>query len=85
MRHRATERFWRLLKDLPYPTQALARQNYEMLKNDIHHPSLHFKKVGRLWSVRVGLKYRALALLDGTDFIWIWIGSHGEYDKLVKR
>jgi len=45
----------------------------------IWQPSLHFKRVGRLWSVRIGLSYRALAVEDGTDFIWVWIGTHDEY------
>jgi hypothetical protein len=44
---------------------------------------LQFKKVGRFWSVRVGLHYRALAVEHGADLIWFWIGSHADYDKLL--
>jgi hypothetical protein len=34
---------------------------------------LQFKKVGRYWSVRVGLRYRALAVdVDGG---YLWFGS----------
>ncbi|WP_307877504.1 MULTISPECIES: hypothetical protein [unclassified Rhizobium] len=48
------------------------------------HPSLHFKKVGNLWSARVGLSWRALAAQDGQTIIWFWIGSHTDYDKLLR-
>jgi len=48
------------------------------------HSSLRFKKVGAFWSVRIGLNHRALALEDGEDYIWVWIGSHDEYEKMIK-
>src|SRR3970040_2161711 len=57
---------------LPKASQKAARKNFEPLKDNSLHPSLHFKKVGRLWSVRAGINYRALALEDGADFIWVW-------------
>jgi hypothetical protein len=63
----------------------IADRNYELLKSDPTHRSLHFKKVGSLWSVRVGLHYRALATELGEDLVWFWIGSHAEYDTLVGR
>lgn len=68
---------------LPQTTQQLAKKNFDLLKDNPAHPSPHFKKVGRFWSPRIGLSYRALAVEDGTDFIWVWIGHHGEYDKLT--
>ena len=43
----------------------------------------HFKKVGRMWSVRVGIHYRAVAVEDVADIIWFWIGHHSEYDPIV--
>jgi len=54
------------------------------LKNNPYHPSLHFKKIGFFWSVRIGLDYRALAIEDGEDFIWLWIGNHDEYERMLK-
>ena len=48
------------------------------------YPSLHLKKIGRFWSVRVGLHYRALAVEDRHDLVWFWIGPHAEYNSLVK-
>jgi hypothetical protein len=40
-------------------------------------------KVGRYWSVRVGHRYRALAVEDGNNVVWSWIGSQAEYDHLI--
>lgn len=83
MKHRASARFWALYEALPEETRALADKNFLLLKSDPQHPSLHFKRLGKLWSVRVGAHYRALGSdLDG-GIVWVWIGTHGEYDKLV--
>ncbi len=43
---------------------------YALLKTDPAHASLHFKRTASLWSVRVGLHYRALATEVGGDFVW---------------
>jgi hypothetical protein len=83
VRHRATQDFWHLYNVLHPDLQRAARAGYEMLKADARHPSLHLKKVGRFWSVRVGLHYRALAVEDGSDLIWFWIGHHSAYDRLI--
>lgn len=85
MTHHASARFWQAYDALPPEVQRLADENYELLKRDPRHPSLHFKKVGRFWSVRVGLHYRALAVQQETDLIWFWIGSHAEYDRLIQQ
>jgi hypothetical protein len=61
----------------------LADANYEPLKRDPRHPSLQFKKIGRYWSVRVGLRYRALAVEVDEGYLGFWIGSHAEYDRLI--
>jgi hypothetical protein len=82
--HRATDRFWKCFHNLPDPIQEISKKNFELLKTDPHHPSLHFKKVGSFWSARIGLNYRALAVEDGKDFIWVWIGTHNEYEKMIK-
>jgi hypothetical protein len=78
--HRTTPQFWGRFEKLPDAVQRLARKNFELLKQDPRHPSLHLKQIGRFWSVRVGLAHRALAVEDGTDFIWVWIGDHDEYE-----
>jgi hypothetical protein len=83
--HRTTARFRSSLARLPEPVQRLARQNFELLKENSAHPSLHFKKIGNLWSARVGISYRAVAVEDGADFIWVWIGPHDEYQRIIKQ
>ena len=85
MKHRASPRFWRHYRALPDELQQLADRGYQLLLQDPRHPSLHFKRIGRLWSVRVGLHHRALALERGEELVWIWIGSHAEYDLLLRR
>jgi hypothetical protein len=67
---------------LPSDVQNLADQTYARLKRDPRHPSVHFKKVGRFWSVRVGTHHRALAV-EATDGLWFWIGTHADYDGLL--
>jgi hypothetical protein len=83
--HRATPRFWQAYRQLPAEIQRLADRGYVLMRQDPRHPSLHVKKVGRFWSVRVGAHHRALALEQETDFVWFWIGSHAEYDILLGR
>lgn len=83
MTHRATASFWRAYHELPENVRRLADRNFERLKKDPRHPSLQFKKVGELWSARIGSNYRALALEDDQGLTWIWIGSHAEYDRLL--
>ena len=78
-----TQRFWKCYNALPESVQRVAEQNYELLKTDPLHPSLHFKKVGRYWSVRIGKGYRALGVEVKDGISWAWIGTHGEYDKLI--
>jgi hypothetical protein len=85
VRHRASPRFWKVYRQLPTEVRALADRNYALLKADPAHGSLHFKKTGNLWSVRVGLHYRALATAVDGDLVWFWIGSHAEYDRLLGR
>ena len=84
MKHHADPEFWKLLHDLPESVQKLARKNFKLLKANPKHRSLQFKSVGAYWSVRVGIDYRAFA--DETDdgFLWFWIGSHADYDKLIR-
>lgn len=85
VKHRANPRFWDCYHCLPDEVQRLADASYALLRHDAQHPSLHLKKVGRFWSVRVGLHDRALAIEDGADLIWFWIERHAEYDRILGR
>jgi hypothetical protein len=83
LKHTALPEFWHHYRRLPQDVQALADKKFELLKANARHSSLHFKKTGELWSVRVGLHYRALALDDPPDgVVWFWIGRHDEYSQL---
>lgn len=64
--------------------QQVAVRAFQLLKSDSRHPSLHFKKIGRIWSARVGLSYRVLGTDVEDGVLWFWIGSHAEYDVLVR-
>jgi len=84
MRHFASRAFWEAYGRLPEPVRSLAEKNYALLKENPQHPSLQFKRVGRFCSVGVGLRYRALATDADGDLVWFWIGSHADYDALIR-
>jgi len=81
--HRTTNRFWKCFEELPDAIQKTARKNFALLKTNPLHPSLHFKKVGKFWSVRIGMAHRALAVEDEKGFIWVWIGTHAKYEQII--
>ncbi len=61
----------------------LADKAFGFLQADPRHPSLHFKKVDKFWSARVGLHHRAVAVEASDGVLWFWIGPHSEYDRMV--
>ncbi len=81
--HKATTRFWKCFDNLPNQVKELAKRNFNLLITDSKYPSLHFKKVGKFWSARVGSNYRALAVKDEEGFVWVWIGTHEDYERLI--
>jgi hypothetical protein len=83
LKHYASPGFWALYEALPGAVRELADKNFQLLKADSRHPSLHFKKLGKHWSVRIGAHHRALGTDVEGGVYWIWIGTHAEYDKLV--
>jgi len=83
--HRSTRRFWLRYTKLPPDVRQRADKCFALLKSNPCHPSLQFKKIGDVWSVRVDLSHRAVAMEDGPDFIWVWIGPHDEYERILKR
>ena len=88
MRSRATPRFWAAYGELPPETRELARKAYRLFRENVRHPSLHFKKVhdrDPIYSVRVTLGYRAVGLLEDAEITWFWIGTHAQYDRLPEQ
>jgi hypothetical protein len=83
VRHFASPTFWEAYAGLPENIRVLADKSYALLKENPRHPSLRLKKVGRFWSVRVGSRYRALAVEIEDGLLWFWIGSHPDYDAVI--
>jgi len=78
--------FWKCFNALPEDVQAQARQKYRLWQTDSFHPSLHFKPLlGNVWSVRISQSYRAIRRKMENLIVWFWIGTHAEYDELLKR
>jgi hypothetical protein len=84
MRHFANRTFWQGYDRLPQNVRLLADKNFTLLKGNPRHPSLHFKKIGRFWSARVGIGHRALAVELADGMLWFWIGSHADYNAQIK-
>ena len=84
MKHFKNKQFRTCFSKLPESVKKIANKNFEILKSNINHPSLFFKKVKKYWTVRIGIKYRALAIEKDENIIWFWIGNHAEYEKLIK-
>jgi hypothetical protein len=85
MKNSASPRFWQRYGALPPEIRELADKNFQLFKKNPQHPSLHFeRKKPELWSVRVGRGHRALARQVDDQLIWFWIGSHDEYERLLR-
>lgn len=88
MKSRTTAEFRKLFANLPEQIQEQTRAAYRQFKEDPNYPSLRFKKVHPelpIYSVRIGRNYRAVGQLDGDTVIWVWIGSHADYDSLLEQ
>ena len=81
--HKAAPDFWSCYRALSEDVRDLADKNFQLLKRDPRHPSLQFKKVGKVWSARVGRDHRALAVEVPEGFLWLWIGPHKDYERLI--
>jgi hypothetical protein len=84
MKHFTSPSFWESFNKLSPQTQNRAILSFNKLKSQSNYPSLHLKKVGRYWSVRIGKKHRAIAVEIETGLLWFWIGTHTDYEQLLK-
>jgi hypothetical protein len=87
MKSFATQRFWKCYNALPQAIKRHAREIYKLFKENPYYPSLHFKRIHSsrpIFSVRITIDYRAIGILEGEEITWFWIGSHSEYDNLIK-
>ncbi|MBV8846720.1 MAG: hypothetical protein JO307_28260 [Bryobacterales bacterium] len=86
--HRANAEFWKEYRALPTDIRERADKQFALLSANPRHPSVQFKKLTEragqeLWSARVTLKYRALAVKVANDYVWFWIGEHDIYDAMI--
>jgi len=82
------DKFKKAYKKLPIEIRTTAKKQYKAFQNDPYHASLHFKRVHSsraIYSARITQNYRTIGILKDDVIIWFWIGSHDDYDKLLKR
>jgi hypothetical protein len=88
VRSSVTRAFRARLARLPATVREQAARAYALWRSNPQHPGLQFKRVSQsqpVYSVRIGIGYRALGLQEGDQISWFWIGSHAEYDEMLKR
>ena len=88
MTSRTTKRFRKLLGELPPHVQKQAREAYLTWARDPWQPQLQFKQIHTtrpIFSARIGRDWRAVCIRTGDSAIWYFIGSHADYDKLIKQ
>lgn len=90
MRSSRTQGFRKLFRALPQRIKETAKKNYKLWQENPFHPSLEFKEIKskeNIWSVRVGIGWRALGIVKANEdkIVWFWIGSHAEYDKILRK
>ncbi|MBM4050237.1 MAG: hypothetical protein FJ279_34510 [Planctomycetes bacterium] len=88
MRSHLSGDFIARFRRLPSRIQRVARRNYKVWKENPWHPGLQFKLVGKrrlVYSVRVGIGWRAMGVKVDGAIVWFWIGSHAEYERLVSE
>ena len=86
MKSRTTAAFRRAFEALPEDVRGQARRAYAQFRFDPQHPGLRFKPVHAtrpIYSVRVGIHFRALGIVAGEEIVWFWIGSHDDYERLI--
>jgi len=82
------DRFWKCYRTLPEQVKKEAKKTYRIFKNNPYHPSLRFKRVHStrpIFSLRITKNYRAIGAEQNDEIIWFWIGSHSDYDNLLKQ
>ena len=88
MKSHVTNQFIKRFNTIPLRIQRLARKNYKLWKENHYHPGLKFKEVkpnSNIYSVRIGIGWSAVGIVEANTIIWFWVGSHSEYDKIVEK
>lgn len=88
MKSTTTSKFWKGYYALPHAVQIRADRAYQIWQHNPNARGLYFKRVGKqkpIYSIRIGKGYRALGIIHGDTILWFWIGSHDEYERLLKH
>ncbi len=84
MNSHAARSFWKRFRALSVLERTQAREAFGLFLSNPSHPSLRFGKLEGhedCWYVRVTLRIRAVAVRNGDDLIWFWIGTHSDFDR----
>mgnify|MGYP001344808296 CR=1 FL=1 len=78
--------FIKTFDKLPIEIKRQTVETYIKWKLNPKMLSLDFKNIRKnIYSIRVGLNYRAFAKKDKDTYMWFWIGSHEDYNKMIKQ
>ncbi|MEI7906611.1 MAG: hypothetical protein WCI84_04570 [Bacteroidota bacterium] len=82
MKHVAVEQFSEMYNTLPLTVRKISDHNFSVIKQYPDHPLLRLLKVEGIWSMRVGSRHRALAVVENDTIIWFWIGKYKHFTTL---
>ena len=80
--------FWEFYEELPEEIQILADKAYNFWCENPNLPGLQFKKLRGMegwYLVRINENWRSVGYMHEYGITWVWIGSHADYNNLVKR
>lgn len=88
MKSKRTKAFRKLFDKLPDHIQENTRKQYALFLDNPGHPSLRTKQIGstrnekfKVFEVSIGMGYRATYFINGSVYVWFWIGTHNSFDK----
>lgn len=85
MKSLGTEKFWQAYHALSPGIKDAARVAHQKFLESSAHPLLQLERLRsdpRFWSVRVTRDFRAVAQrFEGDVWVWVWIGSHKDFDR----
>jgi mRNA-degrading endonuclease RelE of RelBE toxin-antitoxin system len=80
--------FRRAFAKLPREIQKRVRAAYRRFQTNPFHPGLQFKRLhatSPLWSARINDSYRVVGIRrDDDTIIWFFVGTHSEYERLLR-
>ena len=82
------DRFWKCYKELPDQIKKAAKKAYREFEKNPYHPGLRFKRIHStrpIFCLRITKDYRAVGVQQNNQVIWFWIGSHDDYNNLLKQ